>query len=100
MQRAIIALTRELRGELKRSGTYVGSKLEFLDRYGAKRSELATGPLVLAPWVTSAGSKPAKRRKKVEEPSVVVEENLVTADRPQRVRYKPPNLCNFITELD
>ena len=41
---AVQALTRELRTQLEQRGQYVGSKLELMDIYGVKLSELSAWP--------------------------------------------------------
>jgi hypothetical protein len=59
---AIRALTSELRTQLKRTGSYSGSKLELMTEFGVKMSELATEPLCLAVW--SVKKQPLKRLKR------------------------------------
>jgi hypothetical protein len=71
---AVRALTRELRVQMQRSGRYGGSKLELLDQFNVKISELSCWPIYLVPWKcdlpkthTAHSSKGAKRKKKEEE---------------------------------
>ena len=45
--RATQALLRELREQLKREHRYKGSKLEFMDHFGVKLSELSEWPFYL-----------------------------------------------------
>ncbi len=50
LQAATRALIRELRVQLQRSGRYGGSKLELLDQFNVKMSELSCWPIYLVPW--------------------------------------------------
>lgn len=91
-----MALTRELRIEMVRSGTYLGSKLELLDKFKGKRSELALGPLILQPWDAPPPRKAAKRRKAAQVVERARAEPAKTSDRPQRGHRVPATMRDFI----
>ncbi len=79
-QQALRRLIRRMRKELQKSDAYHGSKLEQLDEYEVKLTELSTFPIVLRPgihvptetqkaaWDNKNAAKQPKAKKKKGRP--------------------------------
>ena len=100
MLAATRALVRELRIQLQRSGRYTGSKLELIDLFDVKMSELSLWPIYLVRWkldlakvlkVKTPG-RPAKKKKKEEKIREPVEEGK----RSSRTRQETKKYKDFI----
>ncbi len=99
---AVQALVREFRMQLKRNGRYNGSKLELMDVYGVKTSELSVWPF----FVGGIDAKPVPKgyydkkstirllhkrqrgEKKVAKSEISGEEAAARSDRPKRYARK------------
>jgi hypothetical protein len=78
-------IVRQLREELKATHHYKWSKLELMDDYKVKESELSAWPMYLTHWHESIG--PLRKKKQVKKPKTQKVPVADTKASPENVRH-------------